>query len=446
MFDELYARGRVREGLSDAAWLRAMLDVEAALARALAAAGVIPAESAAAITSAASSLRLDPGVVGRAAAESGTPVLSVVGALRGAVTERFTGDVHRGATSQDIVDTALMLLARRALAVVLDDLHATSHRTAELADEHRRTVMPARTLLQQAVPTTFGLKAAGWTVGLDAAAKRLAEIATDGLAVQLGGAGGTLASLGNAGPAVLRAFAVELELPEPISPWHTERTRVANLGGALGTAASAIAKVALDIVLLAQTEVAEVRDERRELGASSAMPHKRNPVPAVAALASARQAPGLVAVLLSATVHEHERAAGGWQAEWQAAPSLLLAAGSAAAWLREAVEHLEIDAARMRANLEAGGGLPTSEAAVVGFSARLGHRRAQEVVGRAAGTAAETSRTLAEVLADDPDVAAAGIDREAIGAALDPTLYLGSAETFIDRVLRDRDPRHVGPP
>jgi 3-carboxy-cis,cis-muconate cycloisomerase len=348
LFDAVLARGGARAAVADEAWLQAMLDVEAALARASAEVGVIAVEHAEAIATACRAEWFDVAAIGAEAANVGNPAEPLVRALRarvGAAAE----DVHRGATSQDIVDSAAMLVTRRALEPVLDDLGGTADAAARLASEHRDTVMIGRTLMQQAVPVTFGLKAAGWLVALDESIARLRDLR---LAAQLGGAAGTLAALGDAGPAVLGRFARELGLDEPVVPWHTDRTRIAELAGALGEACGAVAKVAGDIVLLAQTEVGEVREGVEGRGGSSTMAHKRNPVAAISARAAARQAPGLVATLLASMEQEHERAAGAWHAEWPALRSLLSFAGSAAAWLRDCLENLEVDVERMRANVD----------------------------------------------------------------------------------------------
>lgn len=352
LFDGVLARGAVRTAVDDRAWLTAMLEAEAALARAEARAGLIPGEHAEAIGRACRPEAFDIAALGRAAAESGNPVVPLVAALRGVVGGPAAVDVHRGATSQDILDTALMLVVGRALVPLLADLEAAADAAARLADAHRATRIAGRTLLQQAVPTTFGETAAGWLAGLDAAAGRLHDVRGSRLAVQLGGPAGTLAELGTAAPAVVRAFAEELGLGEPTGPWHAERTRIADLAGALGTAAGAVAKPALDVVLLAQTEVAEVSEGSPGLGGSSSMTHKHNPVAAVASRACAAQAPGLVSTILAAAVGEHQRAAGAWHAEWLPMRSLLTSVGSAAAWLRECLTHLVVHPERMRANID----------------------------------------------------------------------------------------------
>jgi 3-carboxy-cis,cis-muconate cycloisomerase len=343
LFDAVLAR----EAVSDEAWLQAMLDVEAALARACAEVGLIPVEHAEAIAGACRAELFDVAAIGAEAANVGNPAEPLVRALRARVGAPAANDVHRGATSQDIVDSAAMLVARLALQPLLADLHGAANAAARLAAEHRATVMIGRTLMQQAVPVTFGLKAAGWLVALDESVARLRDLR---LAAQLGGAAGTLAPLGDAGPAVLGRFARELGLDEPVIPWHTDRTRIAELAGALGEACGAVAKIAGDVVLLAQNEVGEVREGVEGRGGSSAMAHKRNPVAAISARAAARQAPGLVATLLASMEHEHERAAGAWHAEWPALRSLLRFTRSAAAWLRDCLENLEVDVERMRAN------------------------------------------------------------------------------------------------
>jgi 3-carboxy-cis,cis-muconate cycloisomerase len=349
LFDAVLARGGAREAVSDEAWLQALLDVEAALARAEADAGVIPAQHADAIAAACRAELFDVAAIGAEAANVGNPAEPLVRALRAQVGGTAADDVHRGATSQDIVDSAAMLVARRALEPVLADLNGSADAAARLAAEHRDTVMIGRTLMQHAVPVTFGLKAAGWLVALDESIVRLRDAR---LAAQLGGAAGTLAALGESGTQVLGRFARELGLDEPVVPWHTDRTRIAELAGALGEACGAVAKVAGDIVLLAQTEVGEVREGVEGRGGSSTMAHKRNPIAAISARAAARQAPGLVATLLASMEHEHERAAGAWHAEWPALRALLCFTGSAAAWLGDCLENLEVDAERMRANVE----------------------------------------------------------------------------------------------
>jgi 3-carboxy-cis,cis-muconate cycloisomerase len=434
LFDGVLARGRVRDEVGDRAWLQAMLDAEAALARASARVGLIPAEDAAAIAAACRAERFEVAEIGRDAAESGNPVVPLVAALTAAVGEPASRHVHAGATSQDVMDTAAMLVASRALGPLLEDLGAAADASAVLAERHRSTPLAARTLLQQALPTTFGAEAAVWLSGLDAASDRLAAVRDRRLAAQLGGAAGTLASLGDRGPAVLAAFAAELGLAEPVLPWHTERSRVVELAGALAGAAGAVGKVAQDVVLLAQTEVGEVREGVAGRGGSSTLPHKRNPIAAVSALACARQAPGLVAVLVASAVQEHQRAAGAWHAEWRPLSQLLGSVGSAAAWLRDCLEHLEVDEAAMRANLRRSGGLLLAERVAAALAPELGRLEAHRLVEGAAARAASEGRPLADVLRELPEERA-HLTAERIAELLEPGGYLGSATAFVDRAL-----------
>jgi 3-carboxy-cis,cis-muconate cycloisomerase len=304
-----------------------------------------------------------------------------------------------------------------------------------LASEHRDTVMAGRTLLQQALPVTFGLKAAEWLAGLDEALARLDEIRRTRLAAQLGGAAGTLASLGDAGPEVLAAFAEELGLAEPPLAWHTIRVRPGELAGALGVACGVVAKVGRDVTLLAQTEVAEVREGVPGRGGSSTLPHKRNPVAAVSAVACAMRAPGLVAELLGAMAHEHERAAGAWHAEWRPFGALLETTGSACAWLRDCLEHLEVDADRMRANLELTHGALLAERVTTALAPALGRQVAHERVQAAAQDALGRDRPLRDVLLEDERVLE-HLAAEEVDTLLDPAQYLGATGELIERALR----------
>jgi 3-carboxy-cis,cis-muconate cycloisomerase len=406
VFGAIAARGEAAEAVSEPAWLQAMLDAEAALARALAAAGMIPEGDARAIEAACVAERFDAAQIDADAAGSGNPVVPLVQALREAVGGDAAAHVHRGATSQDILDSAAMLVAARALDPLLDDLLAAREAAGELARAHRDTPIAGRTLLQQAVPTTFGLKAAGWMAGLEDARRWLNEVRVERLAAQLGGAAGTLASLGEAGPAVAEAYADELGLAEPLLPWHTLRGRIGEIASALAVTSGAVAKAARDVILLSQTEVAEVREARG--GGSSTMPHKANPVAAIAALACAQQAPGLAATLLGAMAQEHERAAGAWHAEWRPFSELLRSTGSAVAWLRESLEGLQVDPERMRANLEATGG-------------RIMAERLKGEIDLERALASEDFR--------------AAVEAQGAGELLDPSAYLGSAGELVDRAL-----------
>ena len=273
----MWVRGRAVELASDGAWLRAMVEVEAALAAASATAGLIPESDASRIESVLGDLIVDTAEIAREASATGTPIVPLVERIRAAVGPEVAGSVHRGATSQDIVDSATMLITRRALTPILEDLAGASEAATRLAAVHRTTPIAGRTLLQRAVPTTFGLKAANWMLGLDRAADRLAEIGQAGLAVQLGGIAGTRAGYGGHGQRIAEAMADRLGLAVPVAPWHTERTRIGDLASALGVAAGAVAKAARDVILLAQTEVAEVEEGVPGRGGSSALEGQAQP-------------------------------------------------------------------------------------------------------------------------------------------------------------------------
>jgi 3-carboxy-cis,cis-muconate cycloisomerase len=435
LFAGLFAHGGVDAG--DLAWLRAMLDTEAALARALERAGLAEPGAGAAVTAAARAGNFDAGELGRQAALTGNPVPALVRALTAMVPASAAAAVHRGATSQDIVDTAMMLLARDAAATVISSLSGAATAAAALAAAHAATPMIGRTLLQQAVPITFGLVAAGWLTGLDEARTRLAEVASGRLAVQFGGAAGSLAALGPDGPRVAALLAGELGLAAPVLPWHTNRLRIAELAAALAGVCAATGKIARDVTLLAQTEVGEVREGGAPAGGegprggSSAMPHKRNPVAAVAILGCARQAPGLLATLSAAAEQEHQRAAGGWHAEWLPLAQLLTLTGSAASWCAQLLAGLEVNAAAMRANLDATGGLPLAEHVTALLAGRLGRLAAHDLVAAAATRAADAGLPFRDVLLEP----AGGLTAAEVDAALDPAACLAAAQGWVTRAL-----------
>ncbi len=419
------------EAVSDESWLRAMLDVEAAIAAAEAAAGVIPAGAAAAIRAACARARIDLTRLGEEAAAAATPVVPLVQALTAAVPGEAGGFVHWGATSQDVIDTAMMLVSRRALDVLLVELDGLASGCAVLARRHRATVMPGRTLLQQALPITFGLKAAGWLMAVLEARDQAGRVRETRLAAQLGGATGTLASLGDRGLDVLAGLARELGLAEPVLPWHASRGRVVELALALAAAGGAASKIAVDVALLMQTEVAEAAEGTP--GGSSAMPHKRNPVGAVEVDACFRGLQAQVAVLVASQRVEHERAAGAWQAEWPALSEAFRLAGGACGRARIVVEQLRVDEGRMRANLDVGGGLMLAEHVAMLLAAKVGRTAAQRLV-RAAAARAAAGGSFREELLDDPEIAAHLRPAE-VDAALDPRGYLGSSAALIDRAL-----------
>ena len=438
---------RADQQVSDRALLQAMLDAERALAVASARAGVVPDRAATAIGAACQAGRFDPDDLGRRALAAGNPVVPLVADLTelvaaeaGPAAARW---VHHGATSQDILDTACSLVAVRALGPVLEDLDGAAEECARLAETHRGTVMAGRTLGQQALPTTFGLKAAGWLVALDEAAAGLAAVRRDRLAAQLGGAAGTLASLGPAGVEVVRGYAEELGLAEPVLAWHTNRVRVAELAAALGVAAGVLAKIALDVTLLAQTELGEVSEGGEGRGGSSTLPHKHNPIGAVLVTAATRRVPGLVATVLGSMAQEQERATGAWHAEWEPQVELLRLVGGAAARTRELLGGLEVHPRRMGENLEANGGLLSAERVATELAGPLGRVGAQDLVGRLSRQAAGTGQPLRSLLAADPQVRE-HLGEEDLDRLLDPRGYLGSAAELIDRALTAHRARTVG--
>jgi 3-carboxy-cis,cis-muconate cycloisomerase len=448
LFGPLFGGSRADAEVSDRAVLQAMLDAEGALAVASARAGIVPDQAAAAIAAACQADRFDPDDLGRRALAAGNPVVPLVHDLAEAV-EREAGPeaarwVHHGATSQDILDTAASLVAARALGPVLDDLDGAARAAADLADRHRATLMAGRTLGQQALPTTFGLKTAGWLVALGEAAAGLDRVRRERLAAQLGGAAGTLASLGPDGVEVARHYAQAVGLCEPALAWHTNRARVAELAGALGVAAGALGKLALDVTLLAQTEVGEVAEPAGGgRGGSSTLPHKRNPVGAVLVRAAAARVPGLVATLLASMAQEQERATGAWHAEWEPLAELLRLTGGAAARTRKLLDGLEVHPERMRANLDATGGLTLSERVAAALADSLGRVAANDLVQRLAGEAAAGGRPLRDVLLADPQVRA-HLDEAGIDRLLDPEGYLGAAGQLVDRALADHRARLGG--
>jgi 3-carboxy-cis,cis-muconate cycloisomerase len=424
----LSGAGDVDAELGDPSVLQAMLDVEAALARAAADAGILPASAAEAIVAQCRAERYDPGALGRAADATGNPVVPLVGELTAAVPEHARAWVHLGATSQDVLDTALVLVAVRALRPLLRHLDAAVDAAAQLADAHRDTVMVARTLGQQAAPTTFGLKAAGWLVGLSETRDRLRQ-ARAALPAQLGGAVGTLAAFGPAGAEVTERFAAHLGLPVSPLPWHTRRQPWLDLAAALGGLLVAAGKVALDVGSLAQNEVGEVAEGGTGRGGSSAMPHKRNPVDSILVTAAARRGPNLVATLFATAVQEHERAAGGWHAEWEPLLDLLHVTGGAAGRCARMLAGLRVRPERMRENLEATGGLLLAEAVAARLAPCVGRGVAHDLVTRAAAEPAFRAALLA-----DPEIRA-HLSEVEIDDALDPHRWLGSATRFVDKAL-----------
>ncbi|MFJ9590031.1 3-carboxy-cis,cis-muconate cycloisomerase [Streptomyces acidicola] len=437
----------VEAAVCDTAWLQAMLDAEAALARAQARLGVVPPAAAEAITRAARAERLDVRALALAARETANPVVGLVAALKEtvrALDPEAAEYVHRGSTSQDVFDTGAMLVARRALGPIRADLHTTADALARLAAEYRDTPMAGRTLALHATPTTFGLKAAGWRQLVLDAARRLGTVDA-ALPVSLGGAAGTLAGYlasaalsGTAAAAytdrLVAAFAEETGLARPVLPWHALRSPVADLASALAFTAGALGKLAVDVQSLARTEVGEVAEPTGPgRGRSSAMPHKRNPVLTTLLRSAAIQVPPTASILTQCLVSEDERSAGGWHAEWQPLRECLRLTGGAAHTAVQLAQGLRVRPERMQENLALTGSRVSAERIVAVLAPRWGGEAARKLLDDASREAEETGRSLTEVLRDVPDL---GLDPAELARLCDPAGYTGAAGPLVDRALR----------
>ena len=409
-----------------------MLAFEAALARAEARAGLVPATAAEAIAACCRVDLFDLPALFRESTASATPAVPLVRMLTALVEGDAKRYVHWGATSQDDTDTAMMLQVREGLDLLGARLLTAGDACATLAAEHRRTLIAGRTFLQQAVPITFGLKAARWLAMITRGVTRLQAVRDAAATLQFGGAAGTLASLGAHGEQVAAHLAEELGLPLPDLPWHAERDRIGESAAAVGIVAGSMAKIASDLALLSQTEVGEV--STTGAGRSSAMPHKRNPVQATQALAASRLAIGAAATLLGGMGHEHERAVGALQAEWQALPDLFRFTAGAVEWVAAALEHLEIHPERMRANIEQTGGLLMAEALTTALAEQVGRPEAYRIVDDVAGRAARGGIHLREAAEADERIRAV-MSLDELARVLDPATYLGSTDAFVDRAL-----------
>ena len=423
---------------ADTARLQRMLDVEAALARAEAAAGVIPADAVAAIEGACRADRYDAAEIGQAAADAGNLAIPLVKALRTQVAREDSAAaryVHWGATSQDIIDTALVLELREALDALLDDLRRGASSFAELAERHRSIPLAGRTWLQHAVPIPLGLKLAGYAAALQRSSIRLERLRQEALLLQFGGAAGTLAALGTSGLEIAQGLGAELGLTVPDAPWHAHRDRIAEVAAALAIVTGSCGKIARDISLLMQTEIGEAFEPAAPgRGQSSTMPQKRNPVGASMVLAAATIAPQLTATILAAQVGEHERAAGAWQAEWPIIPALLLVTSGAVRAVAEIGEGLEIDSGRMQANLELSAGTIMAEAVAIKLAEKLGREEAHHLLEQLSRQAAREHRHLRDVLGSCPQVSE-HLDAAELSRLFDPMAYQGVAQAFIDRLV-----------
>jgi 3-carboxy-cis,cis-muconate cycloisomerase len=441
MLSPLFETAAMAAIFSDRARLQGMLDFEAALARAEAAAGLIPAAAAEAIARVCVADNFDLADLAQATAQAGNPAIPMVKRLTALVEKadasaaRF---VHWGATSQDATDTGLVLQMRAALASLEEDLRRLSDALAVLAGRHARTPMIGRTLMQQAVPVTFGLKAAGWLSAVERSRKRIADAGAAARVLQFGGAAGTLASLGDRSLDVAKELAKVLDLDLPELPWHTQRDRPVDLAAALGLMVGTLGKIARDISLLMQTEVGEAFEPAGHgRGDSSTMPHKHNPIGCAVVLAAAIRVPQLVATLLAAMPQEHERGLGGWHAEWETMPEVFRLAAGALRHTTDITAGLTIDAKRMGENLDATDGLVMAEAIMMALGDRIGRLEAHHLVEAACGRAVAEGRHLRDVLAQDPAVTA-HLSPEALDRLFAPDSYLGVAERFVQRVLAGR--------
>jgi 3-carboxy-cis,cis-muconate cycloisomerase len=431
----LYGSDAMRAVFDDRSYFQRMLDVEAALARVQARLGVIPADAGEAITRAARVENLSTEELAASARNVGYPVVGLVAGLSRAAGAAG-GWTHWGATTQDIMDTATVLQVREGLALVRAALRGMVGALAAQGEQHRHTVMAGRTHLQQALPITLGLKCAVWAQPLIAHVQRLDELRPRVEQVSFAGAAGTLASLGDQGIAVMEGLAVELGLAAPAAPWHVCRDGLAETIAFLGLVCGSLAKIATDVILLAQTEVGELAEPYvAGRGSSSTMPQKRNPIASEYILAAARTVHALVPVMFGAMAADHERATGPWQAELLVLPQAFVLTHGALQHASAIAEGMMIDAARMRRNLDLTGGLIVAEAVMMGLAPHIGRGEAHHVVKHACDAALAEGVPLADALAREPTVAAR-LDRAAIERLTDPAHYLGSADAFIDRVLQ----------
>lgn len=434
----LFTTDAMRAIFGDASRLARMLEFEAALAKAEAAVGVVPGPAADVIGVQCDIAFFDVEAIERASRDAGNLAIPLVAALTrnvGAIDATAKGFVHYGATSQDAIDTGLVLQLRDALVVIDADLVRLAQALAHRARAHLHTVIPGRTWLQQALPITLGVKLANVVSALDRHRDRLEHARDAELVLQFGGAAGTLAALGAKGLEVSEALGEELGLDVPDVPWHTERDRFCDVAATLGMLVATLGKLARDLALLGQTEVGEVAEPAEAgRGGSSTMPQKRNPVRAAIAIGASVRVPGLVSTMLSAAVQEHERGLGNWPAEWEVLPEIVMLAAGALDAMIDVAEGMEIDADRMRANLDLTHGLVFAEAAQMALAPAMGRDTAHALVARACRRAVAERVHLRDILAGDPDVARV-LDRHRIDALFDPGTYQGESEAFVERAL-----------
>jgi 3-carboxy-cis,cis-muconate cycloisomerase len=432
----------MRAACDDVAALQNMLDFEAALARAEAAIGVIPNAAVGPITKACEAESFDLAALADAATRSGNLAIPLVKALTANVAKadaEAARYVHWGATSQDVIDTGAMLGLRAGIDVLLADIDRALDGFAALARRHRDTAVVARTWLQHALPMPFGLKLAEYAAALHRSRARLKRLRSETLTLQFGGAAGTLAALGDKGWQVAERLADELKLPLPEAPWHTHRDRIAEAASVLAILAGTCGKIARDVSLMMQTDVGEAFEPSGEgRGGSSTMPHKRNPVAAASALAAATMAPNLAATIFAAQVQDHERSAGPWHAEWPTLPTLLLITSGGLAAIVDIAQGLEVDAARMRQNLDATDGLIMAEAVAMRLAEKIGKSDAHHLVEAASKTAVKDKKHLRDVLSAEAKVTAQ-LGPDEIAKLFEPMAYQGASQALIDRLLASLD-------
>jgi 3-carboxy-cis,cis-muconate cycloisomerase len=441
LLDALFTTEKMRDIFSDRARLQGMLDFEAALSRAEARTGIISAAAAKAIAAQCRADRFDIDALASATALAGNPAIPLVRELTGRVASsdpeaaRF---VHWGATSQDAMDSGLVLQLRDALDAIDADLVRLAAALASLARKHARTPLAGRTWLQQGPPVTLGLKAAGWLSAVERHRERVIRTRKSVATLQLGGAVGTLAALGEQGASVADALARELDLALPDLPWHSHRDRIGEVATVLGLLTGTLGKIARDVSLLMQTEIAEALEPSVPgRGGSSTMPHKRNPVGSAVILAAAVRVPSLVATVLGAMVQEHERGLGGWHAEWETLPELCMLTAGALARSIEVVEGLQVDAKKMAVDLEVTHGLIMAEAVSMALAKHVGRQSAHELVEKACALAVREKKHLREVLGRDAR-ATKHLSKAELDRVLNPAGYTGQAAAFVARALAAR--------
>jgi 3-carboxy-cis,cis-muconate cycloisomerase len=438
LLDPLFRSQDVEKIFSSRSCLQGMLDFEAALAKAEARAGVIPSTAATAIAANCKAESFDLAVIAQGAKLAGNLAIPLVKALTAAVTASDKDSaryVHWGATSQDTIDTGLILQLRDALKLIAKDVDRLATGLAKLATKHRSTIVVGRTWMQQALPTTFGAKVAGWLDAVARSRERLHETQRRALVLQFGGAVGTRAALGEHGLTIAKHLAEELKLNLPEVPWHSHRDRLAEVATTLGLSVGTVGKIARDISLHAQSEIGEVSEPAAEgRGGSSTMPHKRNPVVCAVVLSAAQRLPGLVSTMLAAMPQEHERGLGGWHAEWETLPEIVRLTAGAFQQMAETAPRLEVDAEHMLHNLEATRGLIYAEAVTMALAKEIGKAEAHKLVEAASGRTIRQRRHFREVLAADSEISK-HISKGALVELFEPQNYLGEAETFVDRIV-----------